>query len=240
MDEQQRELLRQRLEAERQKLTDEQRQDHDRFCARLKQEKTYADEHAVKAAHIIRTEDVRRQASELQNLERQADRAARERRERARVEAERHNEYLADRAEQRRAADTERSKQRETREQAARDAQNVAAQEARRNEPIPGTMQRFNAILLERKAQTNAAGIERATELSQTRPSYARYDVMKSAQAQASDKWPGRSESRGEISDAKAERLARMFDKPAPGTGFDPTDDHTNKRGPRGGGRGSR
>jgi len=69
-------------------------------------------------------------------------------------------ELEAEKAEKQRAArehDAEKLRQQEAEKQAAvqkeQEAQKLASREAKRNEPIPGTVQRFKAILAASKAQ---------------------------------------------------------------------------------------
>jgi hypothetical protein len=153
-------------------------------------------------------------------------------------------------AERPRREAAEREAEKQVREQKEREAKELEKQESAKREPIPNTMQRFNAILAEskaQKAQTNAANIERAGQLADNRPNYARHDVLKNPQEPSIAKGSSLLEKdaqptpRGEISEAKAEKLAKMFDKPSSDKYFDPTHDpsnalnYSNGRGGRGG-----
>jgi colicin import membrane protein len=262
MDEQQqKELQRQRrLEAERQKLTEEQRQQHDHFCEALKANEAYKTEYAIKAAEIIRTEEGIRQAKALQYLSQRADQQGIIDQRKDFAEADKQKELQAQKAEEaqaERARDAEKQQRQEQEKQARerheREAKELAAQEAAKREPVPSVMQRFSVLLAEsraqKEAQTHAADIERAGQFADTRPNYARHDVLKNPQepstiqANASSaKDAERPTPRGEISDAKAERLARVFNNPSRDKDFDPTHDPTNSRNfaPGRGGRGGR
>ena len=113
--------------------------------------------------------------------------------------------------------DAEKSRQ-EQAEKQAREAQERDAQKlAARSEPIPGSVQRFDAAITEKKAQRNAADFDRLAEQSRNRPNYARHEELKRAQessaansGKALDKDAEQSAPRGEISEAKAERLAKL------------------------------
>jgi hypothetical protein len=210
-----RNALERKLKAEVQMLTPEQREHHERWCDDLPGNEPYTTEVAIKAARIIRTERPIYQTSELGSLMNVAkwDAKTREQAESRRQTA--HSEQN----------DIEKQ---QAREQKEREAKELAAREAAKREPVPSTMQRFNALLEEskaQKAQTNAADIERARQLADNRPNYARHDVL----------------PRGEISEAKAAKLAKMFDKPPSEKYFDSTHDpnnalnYSNGRGGRGG-----
>ena len=109
--------------------------------------------------------------------------------------------------------------QEKAREDAARAVQEKERQ-ARRNEPVPGAVERFNATLAESRAkhgEANVASIERAANSPGQRPNYTRYEGMQQEQtamgsqsgASTSKQSEGKA-SQGEISDAKAERLSKL------------------------------
>jgi hypothetical protein len=106
-------------------------------------------------------------------------------------------------------------------------------------------IERFNAVLEAKKAQREGQpnAVEQPAELSNVRPLNERYDLLKSEQEPSLQVRGEKSESRGEISDAKAERMARMFNKPSSDKAFDPSHDPENERNfanGRDGGRGGR
>jgi len=74
----------------------------------------------------------------------------------------------------------------QAREQEESQAKQLAAQESRRDEPIPGSVQRFDGAIAESKTQKNALenaeGIERAAKLSVDRPDSARHSALKGSQ----------------------------------------------------------
>ena len=247
MDEQQQQdELKRRLEAERQKLTDEQRKQHDLFCQDLKERKVYTVPEAINAARIIRTEDGIRQAAGLREIKERSERDALERRARAQAENERHKKYLAQKDEQRKVAreqGIEKQRQRDadnlkkqeqekqTREQKDRETKERATREAARNEPVPNAMQQFNALLAQSKAQREG----QTSTSTQEQGSKKDNPLL--------DKGSDKLAARGEISDARADRaekFARMFN-PSRDKDFDPTHDpsnlhnYSNGRGGRGG-----
>jgi len=137
-------------------------------------------------------------------------------------------ELEAEKAEKQRAArehDAEKLRQQEAEKQAAvqkeQEAQKLASREAKRNEPIPGTVQRFKAILAASKAQK---------ESQPHVASNGRDVVSKYGQEPSANQRLEKSESRGEISDAKAERIAKMFNRVSSDKDFDPTHDPNNSR----------
>jgi hypothetical protein len=154
------------------------------------------------------------------------------------TEAQRKHQEASEReAEKARAVELEKQQQLEAREQKEREAGELEKREAAKREPVPNAMQRFNALLAERKAQTNAAAIDRAGQLADNRPSFARHDVLNRPQepsiakaSSSSEKDAERPTPRGEITDAKAERFARMFNNPSRDKDFDPTHDPGNSR----------
>lgn len=105
--------------------------------------------------------------------------------------------------------------------QQEREAQQVAALDAARQEPAAGPAERFSATLAQseanRRQQTHAASMERLANTASRRPNYTRFEDMKREQASnevgnslSSYKSAEPSSPRGEISDAKAERLSKL------------------------------
>ena len=234
MNEDDPEALDRTLQAERQKLTEEQRLQHDLFCRSLTEAGTFTDDHAVAGARVIRTEHGVHQNSELRAIEQHADADARDRAERERLATERQNKHLERKAEERRIEQERAAEQLNLEKLELAEKGREAKSAAARLEPTPNATQRLNLALAEAKSQrakANEASVERAADLSRSRPDYARYDSLKP------DSSP---RAGGEVTDAKAERLRRMFEMPNPDTGFDASDQRPNARGPRGGGRGSR
>jgi hypothetical protein len=223
--------LKEQLEAERQKLTEVQREEHDRYSARLEKEGIYRLDIALKATRVIRTEEGPHKDAELRSLTEQAQRKVQEERQAAKAEAERRKEYLAEKAErdkQAREKDLEKQRQREQKE---RDEKQRAAKDAARAEPVPGVMQKFNALLAQKKAERDAQAKGQGQEQGGNKSS----PLLDKGQ----DKSPGR----GEVSDSRAEKFARMFDKsPSRDKGFDATHDPNNSHNfaPGRGGRGGR
>jgi colicin import membrane protein len=245
------------LEAARAKLNQEQLARLERYAASLREQDIYAPRHETAIAEILRIDDYqRKQGVEIDKV---ISRAAQETPDQAR------QEQVVARAQELKDAGDKREQQAEREHQAQqkleaeardrkeREAKELAAHEAAKREPIPGTMQRFNAILAEsraqREAQTHGAAIDHAAQAAEHRPNYARYNDMKqtvepsrSADQQVVVKYTDKSETRGEISEAKAERLAKMFDRPSTEKDFDATHDPNNSRNFAGGrgGRGER
>lgn len=214
-------------------MTEEQRQQHDRYCDHLKEKGIYTPKTATEAARIYETEQGVHKGSELGALAARAKIAANEERNRAQADADQQKRYLAAKAEEQKAAraheiekQQRQEQEKQAREQKEREAKELAAREAAKREPVPGAMQRFNALLEEskaqREAQTHAANIERAGQLADNRPNYARHDALKNPQepsvAKGSSPFEKGAESptpRGEGQDAKAEQLMRVFKNPS-------------------------
>lgn len=221
------------LEAARKRLTEEQRQQHDRYCDHLKEKGIYTPKTAIEAAHIYETEKGVHKGSELGALTARAEITANEERNRTQADADQQKRYLAAKAEEQKAAlaqqiekQQRQEQEKQAREQKEREAKELAAREAAKREPVPGAMQRFNALLEEskaqREAQTHAANIERAGQFADNRPNYARHDALKNPQepsvAKGSSPLEKGAESqtpRDEGRDAKAEQLMRAFKKPS-------------------------
>jgi hypothetical protein len=245
------EALRQQLEAERQKLTEEQRKRHDDFCASLKENQIYSTKIALEAVASVRDYGVHR-AGALRSLAEKAERDAGE--ESLRQKAARQTELQAEKAKEQK--DAQEKAEREERERQTREAENQKkqAQEKRdreektlaaQREPVPGTMQRFNAILTasrtaraEKEATVHAVAMDRAAQAAENRPNYARYNELKTTQepSRMTDnplmhKGSEKGALQGEVSDAKAEKFQRMFDsKPSRDKDFDATHDPGNSR----------
>jgi hypothetical protein len=211
VDSDQDEILRQTLEAERQKLTPDQRQRHNHFCEGLRRNEIYTPEDAIKAAKIIRTEDGIRQGAELRYLSQRADQHAQERTRREQREAERQKELSAQRddrikVERDREAEQARQQQleKEAREKKEREAKEQAARDAAKREPVPQSAQRFDAKIKQAEAKTHARNIDRAAGLARTRPDYARHDELKKPQQR--DDRPATPQSEFERDNATAEK----------------------------------
>lgn len=186
MDGDQDQILRQTLDAERQKLTPDQRQKHEHFCEGLRRNETYTPEDAIKAAKIIRTEDGIRQAAELRYLSQRADQHALERDRRAQRDGHDPTQTQAHEAAPRapsrrsaispasggmeaqqqaalgairaREAEQARQQQREkqAREQKEREAKEQATRDAAKREPVPKTVQRFDDKIKQAAQQREA------------------------------------------------------------------------------------
>jgi hypothetical protein len=163
VDEREQELLRQALETERQKLTDEQRREHDLFCQVLRANETYRDDFALKAAELIRTEQGWRQASELQILAREADRVG--------AEQNRNAWDLAGKAaieRDREAQDIAKQQEVQARELTAqREITDRAKHEATRLEPIPGSIQNFVDKILAAEQEKQARDLTAQREVTE-------------------------------------------------------------------------
>jgi hypothetical protein len=158
-------------------------------------------------------------------------------------QAQEAEKYKADKeqTEQARAAETLKRQEQEKQVEAHR----ATAQEAARQEPIPGSMQRFAAMFAERDAQREAealaqkgrinnADLDRANEFAQGRPNHARHNDLKQENTRTDGRGSGKAEERetpkGEMTDARAARFAKMFEKPSSDRVFDPTHDPSNQR----------
>jgi hypothetical protein len=177
MDEQQQAELKwqKQLEAERQKLTEKQRQRYDSFCALLKANETYSPRFAIEGAQAVHAfYGTQKLGSELAYIAQRAEHQGFIEQRAAFAEADKQKELQAQKAEQ---------------ERAEREAQALAARKAAQREPLPNAMQRFNALLAESKVErTHAANIERAAGFAKGRPNYARLDVLKNGQEPGSKK----------------------------------------------------
>jgi len=135
MDEWQRDEFekRKQLEAERDKLTDAQRQQHDSFCAFHHEQKTLTPELAIKAARIIRTERGVHQMRGLDDLDSQANAAAEDKQRKAFAADDARKELRAQEAAERKAEEARAAEQRQAQEQ----AKQLAATETAQREPLP-------------------------------------------------------------------------------------------------------
>jgi hypothetical protein len=204
VDSGQEEFLRQTLDAERQKLTPDQRQKLDQFCEGLHANDTYSHEYAIKGAQAIHALDgTYKLAPELRYLAARADSAALEQLRREQRLADqskplfeqkgeersgsRSSESAGMEPQQRAALETIRAREAQIEKKANEEKERAAKEEAARREPIPGAIQRFDGKIIEaakeREAKTHAQNIERAAGLAKTRPNHARFDELKKQQS---------------------------------------------------------
>ncbi len=224
MDDEQREKVQQEeLARARAKLTQEQRERLEWICEnRLREGNAYAPKHEIAiAGALYESRHPRHQAADIDAVITHAYNEARLREAKeaneanlraykeAELERTRQLEQTARReAEQLRQQEIEK----QTREQREREAQKAAVREIARNEPIPGSVRRFETAITEKKAERNAADFERLEKGIGDRPNFARHDELKHVHESVApaDKGSEHSTPRGEISDAKAERLAKL------------------------------
>jgi len=184
MDEWQRDEFekRKQLEAERDKLTDAQRQQHDSFCAFHHEQKTLTPELAIKAARIIRTERGVHQMRGLDDLDSQANAAAEDKQRKAFAADDARKELRAQEAAERKAEEARAAEQRQAQEQ----AKQLAATETAQREPLPKSVTQFDAHL-DRTAKTERDATTRATDAAKAinrgayqsrREDFTRYDGL--------------------------------------------------------------
>ena len=184
MDEWQRDEFekRKQLEAERDKLTDAQRQQHDSFCAFHHEQKTLTPELAIKVARIIRTERGVHQMRGLDDLDSQANAAAEDKQRKAFAADDAPKELRAQEAAERKAEEARAAEQRQAQEQ----AKQLAATETAQREPLPKSVTQFDAHL-DRTAKTERDATTRATDAAKAinrgayqsrREDFTRYDGL--------------------------------------------------------------